>query len=117
MHTKANVTCCEIMRNNLINKSEFNVVAGHAIGGLSNYWGASCSRYSVDEYGIPDRYEDLIQSYEIVANRIGIIGSNTDDMAPYFGLEPKLDGAIKISAKAKEMLTRGSLFPLKLHSA
>jgi choline dehydrogenase-like flavoprotein len=57
-----------------------------ATGGLSNAWGAGVACYDgPDLENSPLDHSDLAESYDRVARRIGICGSNSDDLGSFFG--------------------------------
>ncbi|HEX3551358.1 MAG TPA: GMC oxidoreductase [Candidatus Elarobacter sp.] len=57
-----------------------------APGGLSNAWGSGVGAFTDAELaGYPVRRADLAPSYRAVAQRIGISGSDDDDLSAWFG--------------------------------
>jgi choline dehydrogenase-like flavoprotein len=59
-----------------------------AIGGLSNVWGAGVACYDAQDLNnLPIGDSDLAESYHRVATRIGISGSNADDLSSFFGAD------------------------------
>ena len=73
---------------NRIVSPHFMAVGSLAVGGLSNAWGCGVARLSASELSsFPFDPSELIQSYEVVAQRIGISGCQKDDLSNYFGLD------------------------------
>lgn len=65
---------------------DFFPMQSFALGGLAAGWGASAMPYTdVDLREWPVGREDLQPHYEAVAARIGICGSNHDDLVPFTG--------------------------------
>jgi choline dehydrogenase-like flavoprotein len=62
-----------------------------ARGGLAAGWGAAVPPYSdADLHGWPLTRQDLQPHYDAVTRRIGISGTESDDLAGYFGPSPGL---------------------------
>jgi choline dehydrogenase-like flavoprotein len=67
-------------------EDDFLALGALARGGLSRIWGAFVSELDDDDLqGWPVTAEDLQPSYRAVATRIGISGSDSDDMAAFYG--------------------------------
>ncbi|MBI5155421.1 GMC family oxidoreductase [Candidatus Poribacteria bacterium] len=64
----------------------FHAMQSHALGGLAAGWGASAMPFSDADLGNwPLGRADLQPHYDAVSRRIGICGSNHDDLMPYVG--------------------------------
>ena len=75
----------------MIRTDNFTVYGSLARGGLSNLWGAGVSRFDdADLKEFPIRFEDLRRSYQRVTQRIGVSGSNDDDLSDFHGREESL---------------------------
>jgi len=84
---------------NRIRASNFMAVGSLATGGLSNTWGCGVARLSDAELkDFPCQAADMLQSYEIVAKRMGISGRCDDDLSDYFGLDDWAQPPIKLDA-------------------
>ena len=84
---------------NQIEAEDFVAVGSLATGGLANAWGCGVARLSVDELAeFPFHADDIENSYETVARRIGISGCQDDDMSAYFGLDEWSQPPIKMDA-------------------
>ena len=69
-----------------IHEDGFVAIGALANGGLSNAWGAGVARFdSRDLAAYPFNSSDLDMSYQRVAARIGISGTESDDLASFFG--------------------------------
>lgn len=80
---------------NKLNLNNFDLVGTLSQGGLSNVWGAGVSTFDdSDLEKFPITYDDLEHSYRVIAERIGISGSASDDLAGFHGgdlaLQPPL---------------------------
>jgi choline dehydrogenase-like flavoprotein len=76
-----------------------------AIGGLSNVWGAAVATFDAhDTRGWPIGPADLREHYAATAKRIGISGTNGDDMAEFFGSDMALLPPLDVSGSALELL-------------
>jgi choline dehydrogenase-like flavoprotein len=93
-------------RNRII--SETVVTVGSlARGGLSNAWGCGVARLSAAELSaFPFSAADLSPSYARVARRIGLSGSQADDMADYFGVDDWADPALPLDALNERLWTK-----------
>ena len=73
---------------NRIHSTNFSTIGSLAVGGLSNAWGCGVAKYSNNELkDFPFLPEEINQSYEWIANRIGLSGSVDDDLSGFFGLD------------------------------
>lgn len=64
----------------------FAAMRSFALGGLAAGWGASTMPFAEEDLrGWPIGREELQSHYEAVAARIGICGTNDDDLAPFLG--------------------------------
>jgi len=89
-----------------IESTDFVVAGAFALGGLSNFWGASASAYSpADLGGYPPIAECLVPQFDEIARRIGISGRDNDDLAEYHGPLP-LDGDLPVPRIIELVLDR-----------
>lgn len=88
-------------------RTENFVAAGAlAVGGLSNFWGASASVYSAaDLEGYPIAAETLAGHFDEIGRRVGISGCEGDDLAEYHGRLP-LDGDLPVPGPIGRLLDR-----------
>jgi len=83
----------------------FAVVGARARGGLSRIWGGYVGEFDDDDLtGWPLRFTDLQPSYRTVTERIGISGSDNDDMAAFHGLSGPVMPAPPIGPAAASIL-------------
>ena len=76
----------EYDRRYAIESDNFIVVGSLASGGCSTAWGAGVSLFDdKDLSGFPVSHEDLRASYQRISRRIGVSGSNDDDMSASHG--------------------------------
>ena len=81
-------------RHAQIEEENFVAVGGLGRGGLSRIWGGFvCELDDDDLRGWPITGFDLRPSYDAVASRIGVSGSDEDDMAAFYGRLRRLAGA------------------------
>lgn len=84
-------TLVEFKQRYAIRTDNFKVYGLMTRGGLSNLWGAGVSRFDdADLEEFPIRFEDLRRSYQYVTQRIGVSGSNDDDLSDFHGREESL---------------------------
>lgn len=99
-----------------IQATNFTVVGALSAGGLSNLWGAGVSRFDDEDLAeYPISLRDLAASYGRVSQRIGISGSNGDDMAALHGRDAHLLAPTKRSAQAQRLLARYASRPGRAH--
>lgn len=99
-----------------IEPTNFTVVGALAAGGLSNLWGAGVSLFDDEDLAeYPISLRDLAPSYGRVSQRIGISGSNGDDMAALHGHDAHLLAPTKRSAQAQRLLARYASRPGRAH--
>jgi len=73
----------------------FTLVAGAAAGGLSSIWGAAVAAFdATDLQGTALSPAELAKSYRTVAERVGLTGSDSDDLAAFYGASLPLDGEL-----------------------
>ena len=69
-----------------VDTSNFFSFGSLASGGCSNAWGASVSLFDDEDLrDFPISHEDLRASYRRISRRIGVSGSNDDDMSALYG--------------------------------
>lgn len=85
----------EFEQHYAIRTDNFTVYGSLMSGGLSNLWGAGVSRFDdADLEEFPITFEDLRRSYQCVTQRIGVSGSNDDDLSDFHGREESLQPPI-----------------------
>jgi choline dehydrogenase-like flavoprotein len=85
----------------------FAAVGALARGGLSRIWGGYVGEFDDDDLtGWPVRFADLQPSYRAVTERIGVSGSDDDDMAAFHGLSGPVMPAPPIGPAAASMIDR-----------
>ena len=99
-----------------IQPTNFAAVGALAAGGLSNLWGAAVSRFDDSDLAeYPISLRDLAPSYGRVSRRIGVSGSNGDDMAALHGYDAHLLAPTKRSEQAQRLLARYASRPSRAH--
>lgn len=94
-------------RANHLEPDGFAAIGILARGGLSNFWGAVAGAYDAgDLAGWPIGPDDLAPAYRAVARRIGISGTEDDDMAAAHGLGLPLQPPLPLSPLAERVLER-----------
>jgi choline dehydrogenase-like flavoprotein len=79
----------------------FTAMSAALTGGLSNLWGAGAVMFDdTDMRGWPIARADLDASYRSVCSRIGVSGSESDDLAGHDGAEIALDPPMPLSGPA-----------------
>lgn len=87
-----------------IQSDNFIAVGSLAPGGLSNVWGAGVARYSKNELeSFPFPADEILTSYESVAQRIGISGASDDDLKGYFGVDSDASDPIDLDIFHKKL--------------
>lgn len=87
--------------------SGFSLVGSLAAGGLTNAWGAAVSCYSREDLAdYPVSLADLEPSYRSVARRIGVSGSDSDDLAPVLGTDIPLQPPTVLDENAARLFAR-----------
>ncbi|NQV82520.1 MAG: GMC family oxidoreductase [Rhodospirillales bacterium] len=95
-------TVSEYTRRNRIEAENFRLVGGLSRGGLSNIWGAVASVFDAEDLAdSPISYDDLLPSYRVIAERIGISGSQDDDMTAFHGVDLPLQPPLELSPTAQ----------------
>jgi hypothetical protein len=84
----------------------FALVGTMAAGGLSNLWGAVCSAFDDDDLGGALPAAALDESYRRVAQRLGLSGTDGDDMASFHGRGLPLQPALPLTPMAQGLLDR-----------
>lgn len=96
----------EYLRVLQIRTENFVAAGALAVGGLSNFWGASASVYSDrDLEGYPIAAAALARQLDEVGRRVGISGRLDDDLAGFHGALP-LDGDLPAPAPVAKLLDR-----------
>lgn len=99
----------DFLSGNKIEGNNFSVTGSLASGGLSNAWGAGVATFSRDELkDFPCPIEDLYDSYESVAKRIGISGGVCDDMSSIFGVDSWSKKPVDLDHQHAYLLSRYS---------
>ena len=97
----------EFHRRNRLTAEGFTPVGIVARGGLGNIWGAGVSLFDDrDLAGGPISAVDLADAYHTVVRRIGVSGSQDDDMAAYHGGDLPLDPPLTLSPGLELVLER-----------
>ncbi len=92
---------------NRIRTTEFTAVGSLSTGGLSNAWGAGTARFDATELtAFPISVDDLHQGYDVVSRRIGLSGSNDDDLTDYFGVDEWADPALELDPNFQRIFDR-----------
>ena len=87
--------------------NNFSAIGVFARGGLSNVWGAGASAFDQDELSdLPFPASELEPSFRAVAQRIGISGSLTDDLADYHGSDIPVQPPLELSPLMRTLLGR-----------
>ena len=85
----------------------FAMVGARARGGLSRIWGGYVGEFDDEDLtGWPLRFADLQPSYRAVTERIGVSGSDDDDMAAFHGLSGPVMPAPPIGPSAASIIER-----------
>jgi choline dehydrogenase-like flavoprotein len=94
-------------RHAQIEQESFVAVGSLGRGGLSRIWGAFVSELDEDDLrGWPITGFDLRPSYDAVASRIGVSGSDEDDMAAFYGRSGALLAPPPLGPTAAAVLRR-----------
>jgi choline dehydrogenase-like flavoprotein len=89
-----------------LTSATFEGVISLAQGGLANAWGAGVYRFNARDLAVfAITAADLDPFYDALTEHIGVSGSN-DDLAPYFGSEPRLQEPLRLSPFAAGLLQR-----------
>lgn len=90
-----------------VRAANFSVIGSLAAGGLSNIWGAGVSYYTADDLrDFPITRTELEPSYRAITARIGISGSDSDDLADFFGADISLQPPTALNENAARLLRR-----------
>lgn len=83
-------------------------------GGLSNVWGAVVSAFDRSELPeIDQQYDDMRVSFERIADRIGISGTDDDDMSDFHGLGFSLQEPVEVHGPVRRLMENYSKMPKK----
>ncbi len=94
----------------------FYVTTSKALGGLSNAWGCGVAMLSREEFSsYPFGYDEILESYEAVARRIGISGAINDDLSNYYLLDQYSQSPIALGVMQKKIYEKYSLNKLKIN--
>lgn len=97
----------DVAAENRIHPTGFRPVGAFALGGLSNLWGAVAPAYDdADMAGWPITAADLAPSFAGVAARIGLSGSDGDDLAAVQGAGLPLQPPLPAGGAAALVLER-----------
>lgn len=103
--------------DNRIDEDGFIAIGSLAKGGLSNAWGCGVAQLSEDQLAdLPFPVAEMRASYARVSRRIGISGSNDDDMADYFGRDEFLQSPIPMDKPHTHLLHQYEKRRVKLHA-
>ncbi|MFT6437995.1 MAG: choline dehydrogenase-like flavoprotein [Candidatus Azotimanducaceae bacterium] len=93
---------------NRIVAPDFVSVGSLAPGGLSNSWGCGVARFGDHHLGkFPCSISEMDDSYAVVAERMGISGSNkADDLSSYFGLDSWSSGEVEMDRIHQRLYSR-----------
>ena len=81
----------EFRQRYTISTDNFNVYGSLEPGGLSNVWGTGVSKFDDEDLAdYPISFQDLRRSYQRVSQRIGVSGTNDDDLSDFHGYEESL---------------------------
>ena len=84
-----------------IDSPEFHAMQSLALGGLAAGWGAATPPYTDEDLaGWPITRHDLQPHYDAVARRVGICGTDEDDLDSYYGASPFLLPPARIDSNA-----------------
>lgn len=97
----------EFKQYNMIRTGDFTAHGSLACGGLSNLWGANVDRFDdSDLEDFPISLEDIRRSYQRVSRRIGLSGTNNDDLSSFHGYEESLQPPLIMSRNARLLYSR-----------
>src|SRR5262249_14574718 len=83
----------------------FTAVGGLARGGLSRIWGALVSEFDAeDTKDWPLSIDELRSSYKVITRRIGVSGSDRDDMADFYCCTDHILPPLPLGASAARLL-------------
>lgn len=98
-------------RYDLVAKN-FVAVGALASGGLSNIWSAGVPMFDDNDLAdFPITLADLLPSYSRVSKRIGIAGSNDDDLAEFHGIDDSLLSPVRPSGNIATLYERYAASP------
>lgn len=81
----------EFKQRYAISTDNFNIHGSLESGGLSNMWGTGVCRFDDEDLAdYPISFQDLRRSYQRVVQRIGVSGTNDDDLSSFYGYEESL---------------------------
>ena len=99
--------CAEFKQRYAISTDNFNVHGSLARGGLSNVWGTGVCRFDDEDLAdYPISLQDLRRSYQRVARRIGVSGTNEDDLSSFHGYEESLQPPLVPCGNARILYRR-----------
>lgn len=88
-----------------IHGDSFIPITGRARGGLSQIWGGFVCEFDAQDIGEwPISISDLRPSYQAVVDRIGVSGSDVDEMAEFFGRSGMILPPLPVSPSAARLL-------------
>jgi hypothetical protein len=104
---------------NKIVARDFVSVGSLAPGGLSNSWGCGVARFGDPHLEkFPCHISDMDYSYAVVAERMGISGSNEpDDLSSYVGLDSWIGGEVEMDRIHQRLYARYLKRKLKINAS
>ena len=97
----------EYDRRYVVDSNNFLVFGSLASGGCSDAWGAGVSLFDDEDLrDFPISHGDLRASYQRISRRIGVSGSNDDDMAALYGHDGFLMPPIEPSGNLRRLHSR-----------
>jgi choline dehydrogenase-like flavoprotein len=89
-----------------VEASGFAPLLSFAAGGLAQAWTGGCYPFSDGELeAFPFGWAEIEPHYSEIAERIGISGTSSDDLAPYFPTHRGLMTPVKLDEHAERLLT------------
>ena len=106
----------EFKQRYMIRTGNFTAHGSLTCGGLSNLWGANVDRFDdSDLEEFPISLEDIHRSYKRVSRRIGLSGTNNDDLSAFHGYEESLQPPLIMSGTARLLHSRYLSRPRPAH--
>lgn len=99
----------EFKQRYAISTDNFIVHGSLESGGLSNMWGTGVCRFDDEDLAdYPISFQDLRRSYQRVVQRIGVSGTNDDDLSSFYGYEESLQPPLVPQGNAQLLYRRYS---------
>ena len=106
----------EFKQHYMVSTDNFTAHGSLACGGLSNLWGANVGRFDdADLKNFPISFKDLRRSYQCVSRRIGLSGTNNDDLSAFHGYEESLQPSLAMNGNARLLYNRYLSQPVPAH--